>query len=238
MRRTCYGALTGLVLLLVTLCGCRAAGVDMTGPAAVAEEPGRVVELPDPLHDSDVSVEEALLHRRSVRSYSVEALSLDELSQLLWAAQGVTDPRGFRSAPSAGALYPLELYALAGEVEDLAPGLYRYEPRRHQLLHTLDGDLRSGLAEAALWQEPVAQGAVVMVFTAVYERTTQKYDERGIRYVHIELGHAAQNLCLQATALDLGAVTIGAFFDDEVTALLDLPEDERPLYLIPVGRQK
>jgi SagB-type dehydrogenase family enzyme len=185
-----------------------------------------------------VSIEQSLLRRRSIRSYTGESLTLQELSQLLWAAQGVTDPKGFRTAPSAGALYPLELYVVAGDVQDLSPGVYRYEPLEHGLVRTMEGDKRAELADAAVWQNFVGEGAIVIVFTAVYERTTGKYGDRGIRYVHMELGHAAQNLCLQATAMDLGAVTVGAFYDEEVVELLDLPGDEQPLYIIPVGRKQ
>jgi SagB-type dehydrogenase family enzyme len=127
---------------------------------------------------------------------------------------------------------------VAGDVQDLSPGVYRYDPDEHQLLRTIDGDKRAELAEAAVWQDFVGEGAIVIVFTAVYERTTVKYGDRGIRYVHMEAGHAAQNLCLQAAAMDLGVVTIGAFYDEEVVELLNLPKDEQPLYIIPVGRKQ
>jgi len=166
-----------------------------------------------------------------------DLLTIHEVSQLLWAAQGITDPRGFRTAPSAGALYPIEVKVVVGEVEGLSTGIYRYDPNEHQLIRTKDGDERTKLASAALRQACVKEGSVVFVFTAVYERTTVKYGDRGIRYVHIEAGHAAQNLLLQATAMNLGAVPIGAFQDEQVANLLDLAEEEQPLYIIPVGRQ-
>ena len=127
---------------------------------------------------------------------------------------------------------------VAGDIQDLSPGVYRYEPDEHQLLRTMEGDKRLELADTAVWQDFVGEGAVVIVFTAVYERTTDKYGDRGIRYVHIELGHAAQNLCLQATAMDLGVITVGAFYAEEVVELLDLPGDKQPLYIIPVGRKQ
>ena len=127
---------------------------------------------------------------------------------------------------------------VAGDIQDLSPGVYRYEPDEHQLLRTMEGDKRLELADTAVWQDFVGEGAVVIVFTAVYERTTDKYGDRGIRYVHIELGHAAQNLCLQAAAMDLGVITVGAFYDEEVVELLDLPGDKQPLYIIPVGRKQ
>ena len=195
------------------------------------------MKLPKPRYDSEVSLKQSLLQRRSIRSYAGPPLTLQEVSQLLWAAQGITDPGGLRTAPSAGALYPLEIYVLVGDVQDLSPGVYRYEPDGHQLVKTIDGDKRAGLASAALGQSFVKEGAVAFVFTGVYERTTGKYGDRGIRYVHIEVGHAAQNLCLQATAMGLGAVTVGAFYDEQVTRLLDLAKEEQPLYIIPVGRK-
>ena len=174
------------------------------------------ISLSEPRYDSDVSIEEALLNRRSVRQFSSEPLTLEEVSQLVWAAQGITDPRGLRTAPSAGALYPLELYVVVGNIEDLTEGVYRYSPQEHELEKVLDGDLRADLSEAAMGQASVRGAAVDIVITAVYERTTVQYGDRGIRYVHLEAGHAAQNLCLQATAMDLGIVTAGAFSDDQV----------------------
>jgi SagB-type dehydrogenase family enzyme len=233
MGRYYWYCLATLAILLVTLDGCPQPA---TTPAP-SQEQAEVIKLPEPQYDSDVSLEQSLLERRSVRDYAGEPLTLQEISQLMWAAQGLTDPRGFRTAPSAGGLYPLELHIVVGDVEDLLPGVYRYQPDGHQLVKTADGDKRAELAQAALEQEWVEEGAVDFVFTAVYERTTGKYGQRGIRYVHMEAGHAAQNLCLQATALGLGAVTIGAFYDKEVSRLLNLPADEEPLYVIPVGRK-
>jgi len=195
------------------------------------------IKLPEPRYDSNFSIEEALLKRRSIREYTGEPLTLQEVSQLLWAAQGITDPRGFRTAPSAGALYPLEVYVMVGDVENLTEGVYKYKPAEHELLKLTDGDKRAELSEAALGQDWVKEAAIDIVVTAVYERTTVKYGDRGIRYVHMEAGHAAQNLCLQATALNLGTVTVGAFYDEQVKEVLNLPEDEQPLYIIPVGKK-
>ena len=197
---------------------------------------GIKIILPQPRYDGDVSVEEAILHRRSVRDYTDQALNLHEVAQLLWAAQGITDQRGFRAAPSAGATYPLEVYIVTGNVEGVAPGIYRYEPQAHKLLKVVDGDKREALAVAALDQEWVAQGAINIVIAAIYERTTGRYGQRGIMYVHMEAGHAAQNVYLQAVALNLGTVVIGAFHDDQVAKILELPDNEVPLYIMPVGR--
>lgn len=204
---------------------------------APPSEKNTAIKLPEPRYDSDVSIEQSLLQRRSIRSFAGEPLTLGEVSQLLWAAQGITDSRGHRTAPSAGALYPLEVFLMAGDVENLVPGIYKYRIEEHELVLLIDGDKRSELADAALGQSSVEQGALAIVFAAVYERTTVKYGERGFRYVHIEVGHAAQNLCLQATAMGLGVVTVGAFDDEPVAEILKLPNDEKPLYIIPVGRK-
>ena len=220
------------VLVLATSCA------SAEEPAPAAHEIGTKVKLPEPSYDSDISVEKALLKRRSVRDYTGEPLTIQEVSQLLWASQGITDPRGFRTAPSAGALYPLEVYVVVGDVVNLEKGVYRYEPAEHSVIKVLDSDLRKQLAVAALGQGCVGKGAVDIVFTAVYERTTGKYGDRGIRYVYMEAGHAAQNLYLQAAALGLGMVTIGAFHDEQVAKVLNLPRDEHPLYIMPVGRMK
>lgn len=195
----------------------------------------RIIPLPEPVTTGETSLETLLQHRRSVREYPDTALELPAIGQLLWAAQGITDPRGLRTAPSAGALYPLELYVVAGNVEGLTPGVYHYHPDRHQLQQTLPGDQRRLLAGAAHGQSWVRTAAAVVVITALYDRTTGKYGDRGVRYVHMEVGHAAQNLFLQAEALGLATVVVGAFEDDAVAALLGLPRDAQPLMLLPVA---
>ena len=192
--------------------------------------------LPEPRFDGDVSVEGALRERRSVRSYKGEPLALSEVAQILWSAQGITSARGFRTAPSAGALYPLELYVVAGNVKNLASAIYKYKPHEHRLFEIIPGDGRSQLSRAALHQSAIKEAPAVMLFCAVYERTTGKYGQRGIRYADMEVGHAAQNACLQAIALGLHTAVIGAFRDEEVKAIVRLPADEQPLYLVPVGR--
>ncbi|WP_455280129.1 SagB/ThcOx family dehydrogenase [[Eubacterium] cellulosolvens] len=195
-----------------------------------------LISLPQPSYESNFSIEEALLKRRSTREYSVGLLTLDEISQILWAAQGITHEERLRTAPSAGGLYPLELYVVVGDVEGLETGIYHYVPMENNLLKTVEGDKRSDIADAALNQDWIEKAAINIIITAVYERTTEKYGERGIRYVHMEVGHTAQNICLQATALNLGVVTVGAFNDDKVVQLLYLKQDEKPLYIIPIGR--
>jgi SagB-type dehydrogenase family enzyme len=189
-----------------------------------------VTPLPSPSLVGSKSLEETLAHRRSVREFSQQPLTLDELGQLLWAAQGVTNQKGKRTAPSAGRLYPLEIYLVTAE------GVFHYRPDRHELAVISQDDARSGLYKAAERQEQVRQAPAVFVVTAVYERTASKYgQERTPCYVRLEAGHAAQNLLLQAVALGLGAVPVGAFQDEEIQSALQLPVDRQPLYLIPVG---
>lgn len=207
------------------------AGCGEPAPAVgSAPDPGAATPLPTPRLSGEMSLEGALAQRRSVRTFGEKALTDAEIGQLLWAAQGITRPQGYRTAPSAGALYPLELYVAT------ASGVYHYTPDGHLLGAIQDGDAREAIFRAALNQEPVRDAPAVFAITAVYERTAAKYGaERGQRYVHLEAGHAAQNLLLQAVALGLGAVPIGAFDDEGVQDALGLPPDHMPLYLIPVG---
>jgi SagB-type dehydrogenase family enzyme len=193
------------------------------------------LQLPEPEIHSHASLGEALRQRRSVRAYSGRSLTLQQIGQLLWAAQGHNDPSGLRTAPSAGALYPLELLLVAGNVTGLDQGVYRYRPKQHALEMLRGDDRRVPLARAALGQGWVADSAAVLVITAIYERTARKYGVRGKRYVHIEVGHAAQNALLQAASLGLGAAVVGAFDDAAVARLLDVPASEHVLYLLPVG---
>ncbi|UCE30486.1 MAG: SagB/ThcOx family dehydrogenase [Burkholderiales bacterium] len=195
------------------------------------------IRLPPPRTESAFALERALDERRTVRSFGVTPLSLQAVGQLLWAAQGVTTPDGLRTAPSAGALYPLELTLVAGAVSGLQPGLYRYRPATHALAPLGAGDRRAALAGAALNQTWLQQAPATVVFGAVESRTRFKYGGRSTRYVHIEVGHAAQNLLLQARALGLGAGLIGAFDDAKVAEVLGMPEEEEPLYLVPVGSE-
>lgn len=190
------------------------------------------IALPTPQRQGAMSLEETLTKRRSVREYADEELSLAEIGQLLWAAQGITSPTGQRTAPSAGALYPLEVYVVKRD------GVFRYDPANHQLRAHARGDLRQPLFVACLEQESVKVAPVDFVIVAVYERLAVRYADRSPRYAHIEAGHAAQNILLQAVALKLGAVPIGAFYDDQVKHVLALPADQQPLYVIPVGRRK
>lgn len=202
-----------------------------------AEIAHKIIRLPAPKTDGETSVEKALRERRSIRQFKRQPLSLAEVSQLLWAAQGITGSGGVRTAPSAGALYPLELYLVAGSVEGLTEGVYKYRPDGHELIRSVDGDKRIELSRAALGQTSVRDAGAVLLLTAVYERTKARYGERGILYVHIEIGHVGQNVCLQAVALKLGAAVIGAFDDSQVKRIANLAPKEEPLYLIAIGKK-
>lgn len=186
--------------------------------------------------EGNLSLEEILVRRRSVREYVNRPISTVQLSQLLWSAQGVTGHAEHkRTPPSAGALHPLETYAVVGNVDSLNKGIYRYSPAKHALTLVDNGDFLPALGRAAVNQSWLAEGSVVIVFTAIYERTTQKYGDRGVRYVHMDVGFAAENLHLQAVALGLSTVVIGAFVDDEVHRVMQLAPDEHPLLILPVG---
>ncbi len=203
---------------------------------ASLDQASALIGLPPAQQSGQVSVEQALQTRRSVRSYCYEPLSLEQAAQLLWAAQGVSHKSGQRTAPSAGALYPLEVYLIAGNVSGLAAGVYHYQPDSHSLQMAAAGDKRVEVAEAALHQGWMAQAPAMIVIAAVYTRTIVKYGDRTIRYVNMEVGAAAENIYLQAAALELGTVFVGAFYELKVQSALELAEGEIPLGIMPVGR--
>ena len=191
------------------------------------------VDLPEPRLKSEVSLEETLLKRRSVREFADEKLSLEEIGQLLWAAQGITEPeRGLRTAPSAGATYPLEIYVVTPD------GFYQYVPQGHTLETRSTEDLRATLSKAVGGQKSVAEAGADVVITAVFERTAKKYRGHATRYVHLEAGHVAQNILLQAVALGLSAVPVGGGDGKRIIEALSIPSDHTPVYLVPVGRKK
>ena len=203
----------------------------------VSDRLGNKTVLPKPKMESNTSVEKALKNRRSVRNFKEEALSMDEVSQILWSAQGISDGRSKRTAPSAGSTYPLELYIVVKNVTGLEPGLYRFVPKGHTLQKILEGDINSDLKETTSKQSFVEVAPINLVFTAIYERTAGRYGDKAKRYVHMEVGHAAQNVYLQVESLGLGTVVVGAFDEDKVKELLGLPNNEVPLYIMPVGKK-
>lgn len=226
-------ALPAMITLLGMVGGCLERGPSRNEADRTEMNTSDSIRLAAPSAQDRQALTEVLGARRSVREFTSQPLTDPELSQLVWAAQGITSPEGFRTAPSAGALYPLELYVLTSR------GLFQYDPARHELQQRGAEDLREPLCRAALSQESVREAPAVFVITAVYARTAVKYGQaRAQRYVHMEAGHAAQNLLLQATAMGLGAVPLGAFQDEQVSRILQLPTDEAPLYLIPVGHPR
>ena len=200
--------------------------------------PGQTVLLSRSSVGSKTSLEDAISKRRSWRSYSDSPLAASDVSQLLWAAQGTTDKeRGLRAAPSAGALYPLELYVVAGNVDGLEPGIYKYDQQKHGIAKIEDGDHREELSKMALSQEWIKKAPASLVICAVYERVTQKYGQRGEQYVHMEVGAVSENVYLQATSLDIGTVFVGAFRYEDVQKVLRAPSNEKPLCIMPLGKK-
>jgi SagB-type dehydrogenase family enzyme len=209
---------------------------EISGQRGELKTGGEVIKLPEPQNRSNVSVEQAIGKRRSRRSYTNDPVLLGDIAQLCWAAQGVTDPiNGLRAAPSAGALYPIELFLVVGS-SDLETGVYHYLSRDHALETVKRGEYRNQLREASLGQEHVGNGALDFVITGIYDRTTAKYGDRGReRYVPMEAGCVAENLYLQAEALGLGTVSVGSFHDDQVREVISAPGQYVPLFIMPIG---
>jgi SagB-type dehydrogenase family enzyme len=213
------------ILMLLPLCP--------KGQSLLAQEnsKGEAVKLPPPRYDSEVSIEKALLERRSIRSFKEEPLTLNELSQILWAAQGITEPKkGLRTAPSARALFLIEVYVLPGNVTNLPMGTYKYQPQGHELIKIADGDKKAELFKA-VGHAPIKNAPAVLVFSGLSEKTQRP------AWMYLEAGHAAQNVYLQAVSLKLGGVVMGGFKDDDVRKVLNLTEKEQPLYIMPIGKK-
>jgi SagB-type dehydrogenase family enzyme len=221
---------------LLILCVIVAAGFALPGTVGcgqTASGGGPEVSLPPPTTAGGMGVAEAIAKRRSVRQFTQEALTMEEVSQLAWAAQGITEPeKGLRAAPSAGALYPLELYLFTKD------GVFHYLPKGHKLVQLSAKDKRGELSAAALGQSCVRQAALAFAVTGVFGRTEAKYGKRSSQYVYMEAGHAAQNIHLQAVALGLGSVPVGALQEKAVADILGLSSEETPLYIIPVGHPR
>jgi len=188
-----------------------------------------LITLPKPNQKGPMSLEQTISARRSRRDFSPQPLTLEQIGQLTWAAQGQDDHSRYRTTPSAGATYPLELFVVSGD------GFFRYLPAEHSLEKVLEQDLRAALSSAAWGQEFIKAAPLTLVFAARFSRTTNRYGQRGIRYVYMEAGHAAQNVHLQAESLGLGSVAIGAFDDASVSKVLSLPDYTEPIYMVVVG---
>ncbi|MDD5450498.1 MAG: SagB/ThcOx family dehydrogenase [Desulfovibrionales bacterium] len=195
------------------------------------------VPLPKPSFTGRRSVEEAIKARRTIRHFKAKALNLEQLSQILWAAYGITANGLYKSVPSAGALYPLDIWVAAGKngVEGLEAGVYHYIPKAHRLTQVKAGEVRDDIAKASLYQNWMAEAPVIFIITGEYERCTRKYGEKGISYTYIEAGHAGQNIFLQAGVLGLGAGIVGAFNNDVIRQALGISRNYDPILIMPVG---
>lgn len=203
-----------------------------------ANQPG-LIQLPPPAVKGSMSLEEAVAKRRSIRDFASHPISQSGLSQILWAVQGKSATwERYRTVPSAGATFPLEIFVVCGKngVEEIGAGIYHYYIDSHSLALHHGGDARLELARASLAQAMIYEAPVDIVICADYERTSRRYGDRGGRYVHIEVGHAGQNIYLQATALGLATVAVGAFYDEQVSEVLRLDKQYRPLYIMPLGK--
>ncbi|HXY88238.1 MAG TPA: SagB/ThcOx family dehydrogenase [Candidatus Acidoferrales bacterium] len=235
MRRMIIASVVSLGILMIAaflIPNALNAGQHRPSEPVQLPAPLGISRLPQPTLKGNMSVEEALNTRRSVREYSSTDLSDNDLSQIMWAAQGITGLHGFRTAPSAGARYPIDVYVVN------ATGVYHYLPLNHSVEKIREGDVKDDLMRAAFNQNAVGHAPLDLVITGVYERTAVKYGDRAERYVCLEAGHVAQNVLLQCTALHLGAVPVGGFDDAKVQDVLGIGRDNRPLYIIPIGHTK
>ncbi len=195
----------------------------------------KTIKLPEIVFSNDSSIENIILNRRSIRTYSPKTVKIDDVSKLLWAGQGITSSDGLRAAPSAGALYPIELYLVSYNIEKLEKGVYKYIPQTHSLKLVKIENIKEPLSAAALSQECVKNSMGIIVITAVFERTTRKYGERGRNYVYFEAGCVAENIHLMAENLKIGTVVVGAFYEEKVKAIIGMEKDEIPIALLPFG---
>jgi len=197
------------------------------------------IKLPSPCLDGTVSLEKTLAERRTVREFSATPLSLDEISQLLWAGQGIIDrENGYRTAPSAGALYPLTIYLIAGNVAGLPQGVYEYKPDGHELVKISEGDMRPELCKGTFVEPWIKNAGATFVLTADYKKSEKKFAKQAIRYVDMEAGGAAQNIYLEAAAINVGIVAIGAFDCEKITKIIGISSSKKePVYIIPAGKK-
>ncbi len=233
-----------IIIALNTGCGSKDKPKNSNTDMITSDTTGLTHSLPAPRLTGSISLEEVLAVRRSHRSYTGEAVTAEELSQILWAAYGINKPLsnpkfggGFRTAPSAGATYPLNIYVLVGNVTGIPTGYYRYIPDGHKILRINDRDLKPDLCNASYNQGMIKDAPVCLFYSATFSRTTERYGNRGReRYVCMDLGHSAENVYLQAEALHLGTCAIGAFDDPAVKKAVNLPDQEVPLYIMPIGK--
>lgn len=227
-----------LAVFTIASCGLQSSGPPEDTQTKSSKQMQNII-LPQPKPDHHFPLAKSLQERRSVRAFTEQPVRLSDLSQLLWAAQGITEQRrGLRTAPSAGATFPMEVYLFAANIESVEKGFYHYRIGVHQLEMIRPGDMIDELLRSALMQSWLRQAAGIFILCADYARTTERYGERGIRYVHIESGHIGQNIALQAVALELGTTMVGAFHDEQLAEVLELPAEMAPLYIIPFGHPR
>lgn len=216
----------------------------MTNFNAAAEEKAltdKAIKLPEPKTTGVLSVEEAIAFRRTRRTFAAKPLSMPDLSQVLWAAQGITEKRWkHRAAPSGGALFPIDLHIVVRKdgVKTLPAGIYKYIPDGHYLQTRSEGDVNTKLRDVGYSQTFFADSPICLILVAEPKRSTWKYGERGYRYIYMEAGHIAENIQLIGESLGFSVGLVGAFKDESVAELLNLKKDESPLYIIPVGYRK
>ena len=199
----------------------------------------RKIALHPPVPNGSTSIDEALKRRKSIRQFSTKSLNEKQLSYLLWASTGVQRQEGeheFRTAPSAGALYPIETYLVVSSVEDIPQGVYHYSIGSHALEELNAGDFRRAITIAAMGQRMCMEATVVFIWTAIFQRSKWKYGQRAYRYVYLDAGHIAENLALSATSIGIGSCHIAAIFDDEVNEILGVDgSDESAIYMTVLG---
>ena len=197
----------------------------------------KTIQLPNVLQEATMGFAEVLRRRKSIRAFSNQPLSLDDLGFLLWASTGiqrVEQGYEFRTAPSAGALYPIETYIAANNIEDVDSGIYHYNIKNHLLEEIKTGNFGDALAHAALGQQICATASAVFIWTAIFERSKWKYNQRAYRYIYLDAGHIAENLALAAASINCGSCQVGAFFDDEINSIVDIDGAEESTILLSV----
>jgi len=205
--------------------------------AAASVQSSDIIKLPEPRTEGNFSLEKALKERRSIREFGNESLTLDQVSQLLWAAQGITDDKGHRTAPSGMEAYPLEVYLVTGNISGLQAGVYHFVPKGQYLEPLMQGDLRAEFVDQAVGQGFVKTAPSIFVITAVPERMIRIAGPGSVKFVYIEAGLAAENFMLEAVSLGLGSTYVGGFDANKTEQFLGLASDEEPMAVLPVGRK-
>lgn len=220
-----------VLLFIITICfSSFLTGIEKT--FAQDKSVATTIKLPAPKYSSDTTVEKALRERRSVRSYKAEPLTINEIAQILWAAQGITEPKkGMRTAPSARGMYLIEVYLIAENVVNLTAGLYKYGPQGHELIKIAEGNVKDDLYKVANQAQIKNAPAVLAIAGKALEAGSNQ------QFMYLEAGHVSQNVYLQAESLKLGTVTMAGFKAEEVKKILKLPANEQPIYLMAIGKK-